>query len=57
MSVEFFGDTDGSKYRQPTSTSTGCGHGDFAEHTDHGGFVIYGRADSTLNPGCTHWNG
>ncbi len=26
-------------------------HGDFAAWTDHGGFVITGRSDATLNPG------
>ena len=26
-------------------------HGDWAELTDHGGVVIYGRSDATLNPG------
>jgi acetoacetyl-CoA synthetase len=26
-------------------------HGDFVERTDHGGFVMYGRSDATLNPG------
>jgi acetoacetyl-CoA synthetase len=26
-------------------------HGDFAERTAHGGFVIHGRSDATLNPG------
>ncbi|MCB0994155.1 MAG: acetoacetate--CoA ligase [Acidimicrobiales bacterium] len=26
-------------------------HGDFAECTEHGGYVIHGRSDSTLNPG------
>jgi acetoacetyl-CoA synthetase len=26
-------------------------HGDFAEVTEHGGFVIHGRSDATLNPG------
>ncbi|MEY2633363.1 MAG: hypothetical protein RIR00_2017, partial [Pseudomonadota bacterium] len=26
-------------------------HGDFAELTAHGGFIIYGRSDATLNPG------
>ena len=25
--------------------------GDFAETTEHGGFVIHGRSDATLNPG------
>jgi acetoacetyl-CoA synthetase len=26
-------------------------HGDFIERTEHGGFIIYGRSDATLNPG------
>ena len=26
-------------------------HGDFAERTEHGGYVITGRSDATLNPG------
>jgi acetoacetyl-CoA synthetase len=26
-------------------------HGDFAKITDHGGVVVYGRSDATLNPG------
>ena len=26
-------------------------HGDFAEITEHGGLVIFGRSDATLNPG------
>ena len=26
-------------------------HGDFAEQTSHGGFIIYGRSDAVLNPG------
>ena len=26
-------------------------HGDFIEHTERGGFIIYGRSDATLNPG------
>ena len=26
-------------------------HGDFMERTEHGGYVIYGRSDATLNPG------
>lgn len=26
-------------------------HGDYAEHTNHGGFIIYGRSDTVLNPG------
>jgi len=26
-------------------------HGDYAELTEHGGLIIYGRSDATLNPG------
>ena len=26
-------------------------HGDFAEWTQHGGMIIHGRSDATLNPG------
>ncbi|MBA6411806.1 acetoacetate--CoA ligase [Parahaliea sp. F7430] len=26
-------------------------HGDYAEITDHGGFIIHGRSDAVLNPG------
>jgi acetoacetyl-CoA synthetase len=26
-------------------------HGDFAKITNNGGFIIYGRSDTTLNPG------
>ncbi len=26
-------------------------HGDYAEITEHGGFIIHGRSDATLNPG------
>ena len=26
-------------------------HGDFAEMTEHGGLIIHGRSDATLNPG------
>ena len=26
-------------------------HGDFAKKTNNGGFIIFGRSDTTLNPG------
>ena len=47
------GDTDGSKYRSAYfERFTGIwAHGDFAERTVRGGFIIHGRADATLNPG------
>lgn len=53
MPLHFFGDTTGEKYRAAYfERFPGIwAHGDFAEHTEHDGFVIYGRADATLNPG------
>jgi acetoacetyl-CoA synthetase len=55
----FWADPDGSRYqaayyeRYPHARG-GYGvwhHGDFASWTDHGGVVIHGRSDTTLNPG------
>jgi acetoacetyl-CoA synthetase len=53
MPLYFFGDTTGEKYRAAyfERFPSIWAHGDFAEHTEHDGFVIYGRADATLNPG------
>ncbi len=53
MPVEFWNDSDGSKYRAAyfeRFDNLWC-HGDFAELTPHGGMIIYGRSDATLNPG------
>jgi len=57
MPIGFLNDADGSKYRAAyfqrfasLKMSIWC-HGDYAEITEHGGFVIYGRSDATLNPG------
>jgi acetoacetyl-CoA synthetase len=53
MPVGFWNDPDGSKYRAAyfeRFPGIWC-HGDFAEKTTHGGFIIYGRSDATLNPG------
>jgi acetoacetyl-CoA synthetase len=53
MPVGFLNDPDGSKYssayfeRYPGVWH----HGDFAEWTEHGGLVMQGRSDATLNPG------
>ena len=53
MPVMFWNDPDGAKYlaayfeRFPGIWA----HGDFAEWTAHGGIVIHGRSDATLNPG------
>jgi acetoacetyl-CoA synthetase len=53
MPVCFWGDDDGSKYRAAYfETFPGVwAHGDFAMQTGHGGYVIQGRSDATLNPG------
>jgi len=53
MPVGFWNDPDGRKYRAAyfeRFDGVWC-HGDFIEVTAHGGFVIYGRSDATLNPG------
>lgn len=53
MPVMFWNDPDGAKYRAAyfeRFDNTWC-HGDFAEWTQHGGIVIHGRSDATLNPG------
>ena len=53
MPVGFWNDDDGSKYRAAyfeNFDNLWC-HGDFAEITAHGGMIIYGRSDATLNPG------
>jgi acetoacetyl-CoA synthetase len=53
MPIGFWNDADGRKYHAAyfnRFTNIWC-HGDFAEATAHGGFVIYGRSDATLNPG------
>ncbi len=53
MPVAFWDDPDGARYRAAYfETYPGVWrHGDWAERTEHGGFVISGRSDATLNPG------
>ena len=53
MPVYFWNDPDGAKYRSAYFESYPgvWRHGDWAEITAHGGVVIYGRSDATLNPG------
>ena len=53
MPVGFWNDPDGKKYRAAYfDRFPGLWHhGDFAEWTEHGGMVIHGRSDATLNPG------
>jgi acetoacetyl-CoA synthetase len=53
MPVGFWNDPDGAKYRAAyfeRFPNVWC-HGDFAEWTGHGGMIILGRSDATLNPG------
>ncbi|NVD37848.1 acetoacetate--CoA ligase [Ensifer sp. HO-A22] len=53
MPVMFWNDPEGVKYRAAyfeRFDNVWC-HGDFAEWTSHGGIVIHGRSDATLNPG------
>ena len=53
MPVAFWNDPDGRKYRAAyfeRFENVWC-HGDFAEWTVHGGMIIHGRSDATLNPG------
>jgi acetoacetyl-CoA synthetase len=53
MPLGFWGDDDGSRYRAAYfERIPGVWHqGDFASWTEHGGLVIHGRSDATLNPG------
>ncbi|PHQ78720.1 MAG: acetoacetate--CoA ligase [Coxiella sp. (in: Bacteria)] len=48
----FWDDADGRKYKSAyyDGFSNVWTHGDFAEYTTHGGLIIYGRSDATLNP-------
>jgi acetoacetyl-CoA synthetase len=53
MPVMFWADPDGRKYHDAyfdRFPNVWC-HGDFAEWTNHGGLIIHGRSDATLNPG------
>jgi acetoacetyl-CoA synthetase len=53
MPVMFWNDPGGEKYRAAyfeRFDNVWC-HGDFAEWTEHGGMIIHGRSDATLNPG------
>ena len=53
MPVGFWNDADGARYRAAYfERFPGVWrHGDWAEITRHGGIVIHGRSDATLNPG------
>jgi acetoacetyl-CoA synthetase len=51
--VGFWGDSDGSKFHSAYfDRFPGVwAHGDYASLTEHGGWVIHGRSDATLNAG------
>ena len=53
MPVAFWRDPDGAKYRAAyfDHFPNVWRHGDWAELTEHGGLIIHGRSDATLNPG------
>jgi len=53
MPLGFWDDPDDVRYRSTYfARFPGMWHqGDFAEWTEHGGIVIHGRSDATLNPG------
>jgi acetoacetyl-CoA synthetase len=53
MPIYFWNDPDNIKYRQAYfDIYPGVWqHGDYIEITKHGGVIIYGRSDATLNPG------
>lgn len=53
MPIGFWADPDGTRYRAAYfERFPGIWHhGDFAECTPDGGYIIYGRSDATLKPG------
>ncbi|MFA9441230.1 acetoacetate--CoA ligase [Uliginosibacterium sp. sgz301328] len=53
MPIAFWNDPDGARYHAAyfeRFANIWC-HGDWCEETSHGGLIIYGRSDATLNPG------
>ena len=53
MPVKFWNDKGNKKYKSAyfKKYKNIWHHGDFAKITNNGGFVIFGRSDTTLNPG------
>ena len=53
MPVGFWKDADGNRYQNAyfKTYPNVWTHGDYIEITKHGGIIIYGRSDATLNPG------
>jgi acetoacetyl-CoA synthetase len=53
MPLEFWNDPGGARYHAAyfeRFAGIWC-HGDWSEETTHGGMIIHGRSDATLNPG------
>ena len=53
MPLGFWSDADGTRYHDAyyaRFANVWC-HGDYAERTENGGWIIHGRSDATLNPG------
>jgi len=53
MPVKFWNDTENKKYKSAyfEKYENIWHHGDFAQITNNEGFIIFGRSDTTLNPG------
>ena len=53
MPIKFWNDENNKKYQSAyfEKFSNVWHHGDFAKITRNGGFIIFGRSDTTLNPG------
>ncbi len=53
MPIYFWNDEDNSRYQSAYFEDFPgvWAHGDYIEITEHGGLVMYGRSDATLNPG------
>ena len=53
MPIGFWNDPDDAKYKAAyfeRFDNVWC-HGDYVEETEHGGTIMFGRSDATLNPG------
>lgn len=53
MPIGFWNDDNGKRYHSAyfERFDNIWAHGDYAELTEHGGMIIYGRSDAVLNPG------
>ena len=53
MPLKFWNDKNNKKFKEAyfNKYSNVWHHGDYAEIKKNGGFIIYGRSDTTLNPG------